>query len=821
MDKIFKKNKEKLERHISEINKYSKKNSNIKSTYLLIVGVSISIVFLKFTRSMMIKLPSTIFYAIVIGILIIPFIISIIKITTSHKKYMKKIDKNIKNIYESLNNIYDDYEEKIIEEINKIDINTKIISVDASTYIYDDKLSEYELNQNIFKEKENEFNKEIYLDNEDKVRYLEEAISIIEDFQNSPEYKKFEVIRSGNLITQYLPDCDYKETMANINQVFRVMDNYYKKRKQTLINIKKPLDLGLDGEKFVDEYLKIYEDEIINLSNIRLEVDGMSIENDNILITRKGIFILEVKNIGASGSYSILIENDGRWIKKFSNNSQEVITFNATEQNDRHIAILQKFINNKLNRSIQQHNYLNIEGVVVIANNTVDIKNESMQNIYRISEIYRYINKFDDILSYDEMLKIKDIILEEKLQPKKYPILNYKSEINHNTRLFYDLINRLDNEKQNLCNVYEYLNESGYIECCEWLNDSNILREFKFSKFSNSVKKVYIPNQVLESFDILSKENSINIKKIDFEINQDKPKISRIAIILILSIILSASMGLFYKPGELRATSEGYVDDNGKIRIKAKEKYTMHLAFSDNGVAKVQSGSKWGLIDILGNEVVETKYDDINFYDNGLIAVNLDGKWGFINSKGVEIVKPKYKELKKYDKDLICVNLDGKWGIIDENAKEVVEPVYQYVSTEQHMRKYIVIKKDGKYGLLNRKTLEIALDIQYQGIIELYSYEIIKIKVDNKWGILNRDTLEELLVPTYQEMGSFDNNHGVATVKLNNKWGLIDSNGKLILEPEFDYIDTNVGEDIAYLEKDDREYYMKKDGKIEEFIRSY
>lgn len=32
-----------------------------------------------------------------------------------------------------------------------------------------------------------------------------------------------------------------------------------------------------------------------------------------------------------------------------------------------------------------------------------------------------------------------------------------------------------------------------------------------------------------------------------------------------------------------------------------------------------------GLIDNLGNEVVENKYDDINFYENGLIAVNLDG----------------------------------------------------------------------------------------------------------------------------------------------------------------------------------------------------
>lgn len=101
---------------------------------------------------MMIKLPSTIFYTIVIGILIIPFIISIIKIITSHKKY-KKVDKNIKNIYEKLDGIHDEYEKKLLEKINQIDTNIKINSVSTSTFINDDKLLEYQLDHKIFKKK--------------------------------------------------------------------------------------------------------------------------------------------------------------------------------------------------------------------------------------------------------------------------------------------------------------------------------------------------------------------------------------------------------------------------------------------------------------------------------------------------------------------------------------------------------------------------------------------------------------------------------------------------------------------------------------------
>lgn len=300
MNEILEKYSKKIQKNISKVNKYSKKSLNRNSKWLIILSIFIPIIVLKFARPMMIKLPSKIFYVAVVLTLIAPFII----VKYLHIKYIKKINKNLKAIYKNLEklqneveNIDDEYKEKANKKITETDTCILVNSVTTEGLIYEDKMLEYEFKKNSFQEKENITNKEIFLDNEEKVKYLEESVSIIEDAQNSLNIKKFEDISWDKLIDKYLPEGDYKTNTINIKKILTIIDNYYDKRKQTLLNLKKPLDLGLDGEKFVDEYLKIYEDEIINLSNMRLEVEGDSIENDNILITRKGIFILEVKNM--------------------------------------------------------------------------------------------------------------------------------------------------------------------------------------------------------------------------------------------------------------------------------------------------------------------------------------------------------------------------------------------------------------------------------------------------------------------------------------------------------------------------------------------
>lgn len=224
----------------------------------------------------------------------------------------------------------------------------------------------------------------------------------------------------------------------DVNEIFELrksFKNYLECRSKDIEELMKAANSGKEGEDIVNNYLKQYDVEFINLPNIRLEIDGNSIENDNILITRHGIFVIEVKNLSPEGKYSIEIEKDGRWLKHFSNNKQEIIKMDATRQNDRHIAYLNKFINRELGRSLD--NYIHAKGIVVIANDKIKIKNNSNQHVYRFTEIYRHITEKPVIFTQKEMEKIEKIILANNLQSKKFDLVDFIKEIDHNV-LYFD-----------------------------------------------------------------------------------------------------------------------------------------------------------------------------------------------------------------------------------------------------------------------------------------------------------------------------------------------------------------------------------------------
>jgi ribosomal protein L27 len=81
-----------------------------------------------------------------------------------------------------------------------------------------------------------------------------------------------------------------------------------------------------------------------HLSNIRFEVDGQSVESDNIIICTRGIYTIEVKNYGSKGNYSIQITKDGQWIKVSPNGKSEAKK-DVTTQMNRHIAYKQNKVN--------------------------------------------------------------------------------------------------------------------------------------------------------------------------------------------------------------------------------------------------------------------------------------------------------------------------------------------------------------------------------------------------------------------------------------------------------------------------------------------
>lgn len=156
----------------------------------------------------------------------------------------------------------------------------------------------------------------------------------------------------------------------------------------------------------------------------------------------------------------------------------------------------------------------------------------------------------------------------------------------------------------------------------------------------------------------------------------------------------------------------GYIDKKGKIVINLE--YSKCLDFSGGRAVVYQGARKAGLIDTMGNQIIEPSLnrlinfadgrglmrdDDYRFYyiteqarrydgyyeratefHHGVAVVQIDGKWGIINQKGIEIIPPKYDKIENFENGFAKVRIRGFSGLTNLKGELIVQPDYEYIS---------------------------------------------------------------------------------------------------------------------------------------------
>jgi hypothetical protein len=173
----------------------------------------------------------------------------------------------------------------------------------------------------------------------------------------------------------------------------------------------------------------------------------------------------------------------------------------------------------------------------------------------------------------------------------------------------------------------------------------------------------------------------------------------------------------------------GYIDSTGRIVLPIKYGFAQFIIDTiilvndgdslpqsyrgpPDATAESMDGKiniKWGLVKIGGQEIIPTKYDNIEQVDiengivQGLIPVSiggswkmmqngseemdsqgnivsvgispgyLGGKWGFVNLRGEEVVPIKYDAVETYNSGKAKVKLNGRQFYIDKKGNEVRE----------------------------------------------------------------------------------------------------------------------------------------------------
>ncbi len=216
-----------------------------------------------------------------------------------------------------------------------------------------------------------------------------------------------------------------------------------------------------------------------------------------------------------------------------------------------------------------------------------------------------------------------------------------------------------------------------------------------------------------------------------------------------------------------------------------------------DGMAAFQKDNKWGFINTEGKVVVEPKYKygfDTPFYINGLALVYNPEKerWGYLDKEGNVAIDftlhsgtPFYDTLAaNYIPGLTSVpGSYAHWRIINKKGEIVVNEFPNHHSNTTYVVEgFAQFTKNFKYGFVD-KYGKIRIPNQYEDIRD-FSNGFASVKLNNKWGVI--DTAGNVKVDFQFSNEPMPVNCGRTFVMGSNfKYALIDTSGKIIVDPEY------------------------------------
>lgn len=292
------------------------------------------------------------------------------------------------------------------ERYSRIIQNVNSLLEKLNETVLDSKYYSYETTKKTLVEKNSFYKKELkkldsIKDNEDTLNKAIDKLQTILLLVQNNNYKHI----------KYFNEIELPIYIPTLNDEINL---FYKEYTETLNICKRGFFTtlkGIKGENNLEKELNLYRDRIKTLPNIRLEVEDTTVESDFIVISKNGLFCIEVKNYGHSGE-KLIVSKDGKWTKLDKGGIEQDIS-NITSQLYRHIGISQRYLNESLEFVYGSGApYIELNPIIVIGNDKVTIENNSDIPVLRISNVFHYINTYKGNIK----LSIKDFdVIEETL----------------------------------------------------------------------------------------------------------------------------------------------------------------------------------------------------------------------------------------------------------------------------------------------------------------------------------------------------------------------------------------------------------------------
>lgn len=273
------------------------------------------------------------------------------------------------------------------------------------------------------------------------------------------------------------------------------------------------------------------------------------------------------------------------------------------------------------------------------------------------------------------------------------------------------------------------------------------------------------------------------------------------------------------------------------------------------GTIIVTKDSKYGLIDIKGNIIVDIKYDTIQPILNGVTIAKLhglhyiiekngeanaiaidslkevdpfncglakfeleSGKCGYINKKGNITIEAKFTESTYFANNIsTAANDAGRWGVIDTTGQWIIEPHHTYIwpfkdcadwtTARDFYGQHVILWLDGTRIPVDQSIL---ISIPTNNLLTVSKNPKNKSKKERKEDrkeskknqVYNYDDYGYLdkhgkwaITPSYSYVRPF--HEGYATVAKGRLWGMIDEYGIWKIQPRFEILGDMIKLDIT------------------------
>ncbi len=297
----------------------------------------------------------------------------------------------------------------------------------------------------------------------------------------------------------------------------------------------------------------------------------------------------------------------------------------------------------------------------------------------------------------------------------------------------------------------------------------------------------------------------------------------------------------------------GIADNKGNVLITPSYAEITSLdKDKSQGFIVKNSDGKYGIVDTVNKQVLETKYDAVEkIYRNDYYVVTENGKqevvkkdgnivlsgnydkieailqnpengiiykqkekYGIMNLSGDVVIKPEYEKLKEGAPGSSIAKRGSKYGIIDLQGNQKVEFKYQNLSYNEKADLYIAEDDQYENEILDSNyqvkqtgyLIELNTDKGYMELNQNNSYKYYNFKFEeqNVENIFTSNTLfaskkdgkygfvdkngKTVVDYIYDDVTS-QNSYGYAGIKKDGKWGAIDKDGKVVKEPTYNLDD--------------------------------